>query len=82
MVAGVDEEDLVGVRDRVQAMRDDDFRRRRRQSCEDLLEQLLGHGVDVRRRFVQDQDFRIPQHRTHERDQLLLAEADRRRRWR
>ena len=44
--------------------------------AQDLLEQLLGDGVDVRRRFVEDQDLRLPQHRAHEGDELLLPQAD------
>ena len=57
-------------------MRDDDLRRRRGEFGEDLLEQLLGDRVDVRGRLIQNQNLRIPQHGAHERDELLLPQAD------
>src|SRR5918996_434400 len=41
--SGVDKENLIGIRDGVQAMRDDDLRARLRQPIEYLLELLLGH---------------------------------------
>src|SRR5262249_38887396 len=75
-LSGVDEEDLVGVGDCVQAMGNDHLRRGFRQLVKDLLKLLFRDGVDVRRRFIEDQNLRIPQHRAHERDKLLLPEAD------
>src|SRR5262249_22637710 len=75
-LSGVDEEDLIGVGDRVEAMRDDDLRRRCGQLVQDLLKLLLRDGVDVRRSFIEDEDFGISQDSPDERDELLLSEAD------
>ena len=75
-LAGVDEENLIHVVDGVEAMRDDHARRRCGQLVEDLLQQLLGHRIDVRRGFVEDQQIRLAQRGAHKRDQLLLPQAD------
>src|SRR6185312_2685298 len=75
-LTGVHEEDLVDIRNRVQAVRDDDARCRCRQFVEDLLQQFLRYGVDVRRGFVEDQQFGLAQRRAYEGDDLLLAQAD------
>ena len=43
-----------------------------------VADQQLGLGVDARRRFVEDQDARIERQRARERQQLLLADRQRR----
>ena len=52
-----------------------------------VADEELGLGVDARRRLVEDQDARIERQRARERQQLLLADRQRRaalghRRWR
>src|SRR5262245_55459002 len=72
----IDEENLVGVRNCIQAVGDDDFRRGCRQLIEDLPELLFGDGVDIRRSLVQNQYLRIAQHGTHEGDDLFLTQTN------
>ncbi len=43
---------------------------------ENLFEKLLGDGVDIGGGFVEDQQLGASQGGAHERDQLLLAQAD------
>src|SRR5690242_1391148 len=74
--AGVHEEDLVYLVDRVQAVRDDHLGGLRREFGQNLFEQLLGDGIDIGGGLVEDQQLGIPQRGAHERDKLLLAEAD------
>ena len=74
--AGIDEEDFVGISDRIEAMRNDDFSCRGRQFIEYALQLLFGHRIDVRSRLVEDQDLGIPQNGAHESNQLFLAQAD------
>src|SRR5580692_8488782 len=74
--SGVHEEDLVYLVDSVQAVRNDDLGGLRRELGQNLLEKLLGDGVDVGGGFIQDQQLGTPQGGSHECNQLLLAQAD------
>ena len=58
--AAVHEEDLVGVLDGVEAVRDDHLGRARRQLLQRALEQLFGHGVDVGGRFIEVSNRLVP----------------------
>ena len=52
--------------------------RPRHQHAQRVADQQLGLGVDARRRLVEDQDARIERQRARERQQLLLADRQRR----
>ena len=41
-----------------------------------LFQQLFGDRVDIGGGFVEDQDFRLAQHRAQEGDQLLLTQRE------
>ena len=52
--------------------------RPRHQHVQRVADQELGLGVDARRRLVEDQDARVERQRARERQQLLLADRERR----
>src|SRR5215475_10772245 len=76
-LTGVDEEDLVGIRDRIQPVRDDDLGCRFRELTQNLLQLLFGNRIDVGGGLVKNENFRIAQDRPHESDDLFLTQTDR-----
>ena len=70
-------EDEIGVADRREPVRDHEARAALAQRRHRALDQHFGARVDRRRRLVEDQDRRIREERARDRDQLLLAGADR-----
>ena len=79
-LAFVQHEDLVHVLDRRQPVRDGDRRPAGHQHVQRVADQQLGFRVDARRRLVENQHARIERQRARERQQLLLADRQRRRR--
>ena len=73
--AVLEHDDLVGQRDRRQAVGDDERRAARHHLAQRELDLLLGRGVDRRGRVVEDQDARVGQQRARDRDALALAAA-------
>ena len=71
------EDDLVGVHQRAQTVRDDDRRPRRGLGSERLADALLGRGVDRRGRVVEHQDRRAEQDAAGDRQALALAARER-----
>jgi len=69
-------EDLVRAANRREAVRDDDRGPAAQEPVECALDQDLGGAVDVRRRLVEDQDPRVREERTGDRDQLALARRE------
>jgi hypothetical protein len=67
------DEDLVGAADRREPMGDDDRCPPAQKPVEGLLDQDLRRTVDVRGRLVENQDARVCQERTRDRDQLPFA---------
>ena len=77
--AAVHHQDGVGVADRRQSVRDDEAGTTRAQRRHRPLDEHLGASVDRARRLVEDEDRRVGEERPGDREQLLLAGADRRR---
>src|SRR5207237_9973706 len=74
--AVIENDYLVGVADRREAVRDRDRRAALGQPVERLLHQPLGLGVERARRFVEDEDRRVAQDRAGDRDALLLTAGE------
>ena len=72
----IHKEDRVGVFDRVQAMRNDDLGGFLGKLVQDLFKQLLRDRIDVRGRFIEDQNVGIAKRRTDECYQLFLPKTD------
>ena len=70
---GVEHEDLIGVADRREAVRDRDRGAPARELIQRLLDSALGLGVQRRGRLVEDQHRRVAKDRARDRDALLLA---------
>src|SRR4029079_1683787 len=68
--------DQVGVADRREAVRDDEGGAPVQQAAEGALDAALGADVDRARRLVQDQDARVGEQSTRERNELPLAEGE------
>ena len=71
--AAIEHEDLVGVADRREAMRDRDRRAPARELVERQLHRALGLVVERGGGLVEDQHGRVAQDRARNRDALLLA---------
>ena len=69
-------ENDVGVADRRETVRDNEARTALHQLGHGFLDQDLGTCVDRRCRFVEDQDARIGEECTRDREKLLLALRD------
>src|SRR5690348_12290153 len=69
-------DDLVGVTDRRQAVRDRDGRAALGQAVERLLHGALGLVVQRARRLVEDEDGWVSQDGARDRDALLLAAGE------
>ena len=70
--AVVDHDDAVGEARRLQPVRDQDRRATLRRDTHRGLHLRFGLQVEVRRRFVEQQDRRVDEVRARERDQLAL----------
>src|SRR4029077_3766188 len=71
----LEDDDEIRVPDGRQAVRDDEGGPAREQDPERLLDLPLGPDVDRRRRLVENQDVRVGQQGTRDRDELTLAEG-------
>ncbi len=72
----VEHDDLVGVADRRQPVRDRDRGAARREGVDGLLHGLLGLRVQGAGRLVEDEDGRVPQDGAGDRQALLLAAGE------
>ena len=70
-------DDLVGERDRRQAVRDDERRPAGHRAAQADADQRLGRGVDGGGRVVEDQDPRVDRERPRDREPLALAAGER-----
>ena len=75
--AALEHGDLVGERDRRQAVGDDERRAARHDLLQRALDLLLGRRVDGRGGVVEDQDARVGEQRAGDRDALALAARQR-----
>ena len=75
--AVVEHDDLVGQRDRREAVGDHERRAPRHRLASASLISLLGRGVDRGGRVVEDQDARVGQQRARDRQALALAAGER-----
>ena len=76
--AVVDDQNLVRVAHGLQAVGDHDDRLIAGQRLDGLLQTVLVLGVHIGRGLVQNDDRRVLEHRTGNRDALLLAAGERR----
>src|SRR5258708_26795793 len=67
---------VIGSFDGRETVRDNQSSTTSEETIKSLLHQLFGKGIDVRRRFVEDQDTRVGQESASERDQLALSDAE------
>ena len=74
--AVVEHDDLVGVADGREPVRDRDRRPSLGEPVERLLHEPLGLGVERARRLVEHEDRRVAQDRPRDRDPLLLAAGE------
>lgn len=65
--AMVDDADHVGILDRAQSVRDDETRASDEHVLQRRLQCLLGAGVDVARRLVENEDARVGEQRARTR---------------
>ncbi len=72
----VEHDDQVGAADRGQPVRDDERGSSGEQQAKPVLDAPLGSDVDRRGRLVEDEDPRIGEQRSRERDELPLAERE------
>ncbi len=72
----VQDDDLVGVADRGQAVRDGDRGAARADGVDGLLHGLLGLGVQGAGRLVKDEDGRVAQDRAGDGQALLLPAGE------
>ena len=72
-LAVVDHYHPIGITDGAQAVRDHEAGAALHQSQQRFLNARLGAGIDAARRFVEDQDAGVGQHRARNRQQLALA---------
>ena len=71
--AAVEDDDLVGAADCGEAMGDDDDGAVLHQSLQCLLDEDFGFGVEVRCRFVKDEDRCVFEERSGDGEALALA---------
>src|SRR5512144_1210092 len=74
--AAVEHEDLIGMRDRRQPMRDDEHRSASEQSVDRLLDETLGLRVERGGRLIENEDRRIDEQGTRDREALALATGE------
>lgn len=65
--AVVDDADHVGILDRAQSVRDDETRASDEHVLQRRLQRLLGAGVDVARRLVENEDAQVGEQRARTR---------------
>ena len=73
----VEDDDLVGERDRRQAVGDDDRRPAAHDLAQPGADPRLGRRVDRGGRVVEDEDARVDEQRPRDRDALALAARER-----
>ena len=71
--APFEHDQLVGFTNRREPMRNDDGRSTTRGIHQRLLHELFGHGIEVRCRFIENQNGRITNDRPGDRDALALT---------
>ena len=76
--AVLEHDDQVGAADGREPVRDDERGAAGEQARERLLDHGLAGDVDARGRLVEDQQARVGEQRAGERDQLALADRERR----
>src|SRR5690606_27164256 len=72
-----EEEDLVGLHERCQAVRDDDHGTVPRDLAEGCANLTLGGGIDGGRRIVEDKDPGFGEDRAGDRETLALSAGER-----
>src|SRR5947207_13465052 len=72
----LEHDDRACVANRREAVRDDERRAAVQKAAQGVLDLALGADVDRARRLVEDQDPRVGEQRTRERDELALAERE------
>ena len=70
----LEDDDEIRAADGRETVRDDESGPAREQDPECLLDLPLGADVDRRRRLVENQDARVGEQSTRDRDELTLAE--------
>ena len=75
-VSAVEDDDLVGIANGREPVRDGDRRPTLGKALERLLDEPLGLRVEGRGRLVQHEDGRVPEDRARNRDPLLLASRE------
>ena len=74
--AVINDEDLVSLADRAEAVGDDEGGAPGHQAQQRILNMDFGARVDAARRFVEDEDARIGQHGAGDGQELALALAE------
>src|SRR5215831_20631170 len=72
-LARLEDDDAVGALHRREAMRDDDRRAAAHRRLERSLDHALAFGIERARRLVEQEQRRVLQHRSRDRDPLPLA---------
>src|SRR5205085_12445730 len=76
-LAILEDDDLVGERDRGEAVSDDERGPARHHAAKRQLDLLFGRGVDRGRRVIEDQDPGVRDDRARDRDALALPSGKR-----
>ena len=71
--AMVDDDDVVGIADRTQAMGDDDGRTAFHEAVQGGLDDFFAFRIEGRRRFIEDEDARVLEDGPGDGDTLALA---------
>ena len=71
--AVVDDDDVVGIADRAQAVGDDDGRAAFHEAVQGSLDDLFAFRIESRRRFIEDEDARVLEDGPGNGDALALA---------
>ena len=74
-LAGVDDEDAVGLHDRAQAVRHDECRTAPQQLLQGILHEQFGAGVHGAGSFIQHENAGVGEEGAREADQLPLTQA-------
>src|SRR5439155_14866389 len=72
----LEHDDRARVANRRQPVGDDERRTAVQEAAQGMLDLTLGADVDRARRLIEDQDARVGEQRTRERDELALAERE------
>src|SRR3954471_19251700 len=74
--ASAQDQDLIGISNCPQAVRDDKTGAARHQSLQGLLNQRLGPGINAGRRLVENENGRVFQERSCDANALLFSDAE------